>query len=89
MTQILKILNNDAFIAGTGFIMGFCYHVRFDKHTLKYPLTSMFNGSVYGFWTSIGAEIVSLVIPLPMKCVIPITTTASSIYSLFAKRHSY
>lgn len=87
--DILRSLNlgSDEVIETAGFMAGvFWRGLIKDKHNnyniLETPLTTMFDGCVYGSFIAIGALIVSTMMPPGAKPIIPIALGASVLYHM-------
>ena len=81
ITDIIKELNKDRAIILSGFALGFLWTFKANKKTLKYPLSTIFNGSINGFFCSIGALIVGIFIPFQIRFIIPMACASSIVYS--------
>lgn len=77
--SIVKNLNSENVIVGSGFMIGFMYDFKFNKKTLDNPLSTILNSLIGGFFCSLGASIVGSIIPYPYRMIIPCVATASCI----------
>jgi glucan phosphoethanolaminetransferase (alkaline phosphatase superfamily) len=80
MNNLIKKLSSENAILTSGFMIGFCHQFKFNKVTLEYPLTTTFQASIYGIFTSIGALFVADLLPGRMRIIIPIIATVSCAY---------
>ena len=77
---LFEKLNSVTVVQTSGFLLGFIYTVKFNKQTLKKPLTTILNASFKGIITAIGSLIVGGFLPPNVRFIIPIITTISCIY---------
>lgn len=78
--NLFQTLNSPRVVLGSGFMIGFVYDLKFNERTLEYPLSSIFNASIGGFITYLGAAIVHDFIPWRLRFIVPLTAGASCIY---------
>jgi len=80
LNTVLVKLNSDQSVSVSGFMIGFLYDFKFNRRTLHFPLSTIFNSAIAGFFTAIGAKIVSGFIPSNLKFIIPLMAIASCFY---------
>jgi hypothetical protein len=85
--SILQILNSDIAVRTSGFMVGFMYEFKFKRQTLDAPLSAILNASVSGFFTFLGAIIVSIFVPIPIRFIIPVTSTLACVYYKWKDLH--
>ena len=78
--KLLNVLNSEAVVLSSGFMFGFINGIGFNKDTLHSPLSTLFNASVYGFFTYLGVGFVSVFLPQPLHFLIPTLTASSCVY---------
>lgn len=83
ISTALAKLNSDQSVTLSGFMIGFIYSFKFNKRTLQYPLSTIFDSALSGFLTAWGADIVGNFIPPNLRFIIPLTAIASCIYYKF------
>jgi hypothetical protein len=83
LNTALATLNSNQVVYSSGFMIGFVYDFKFNKKTLHFPLSTIFNSAISGFFTAIGADIVSGFLPPSLKFIIPVAAIASCIYYKF------
>jgi hypothetical protein len=80
MRTLVTTLNSESVVVLSGFMIGFVNRVKFNTNTLENPLSSLFDASVLGFFTSLGAKIVASFLPSNLKFMIPTLAVLSCIY---------
>ena len=81
--QIFKYLNSETAIVNAGFLLGFMH--ASDK-IVETPLSTIFNASIQGALTSIGASIVGGFLPSGIRFIIPVAVFISCNQYLFNKK---
>ena len=71
-------------IVSYGFVAGAAWSIYSIENLVKYPLSTMFDCCIGGFFGSVGAAIVYDLVPEPFKIIVPITLGVSAVY-YFAK----
>lgn len=87
LTIIWTQLNSSTHIAISGFILGLLYHYISNKNSVSHPLTTIITGNLYGLSFAIIADIISRIIPSPLRIVIPSTIWYVCIYFLMNKKN--
>lgn len=80
ITSVITVLNSEQSVTISGFVNGFLYDFKFNTKTLQNPFATIFNASISGFITSIGAGIVGGFVPEELKFLIPLSAIASCVY---------
>ena len=78
--RILTTLSTPDAINVSGFMIGFMYRLKFTKETLDRPLSTLFDSSISGFFTLLGAQIVADFLPPQLRFFIPLLAVCSSVY---------
>lgn len=80
MNAFFQRLSSPRVISWSGFMVGFVYELKLNETTLEYPLSTIAGATLCGIITSFGAEILSSVIPVHMRFIIPASAGASCVY---------
>jgi hypothetical protein len=83
LSTALANLNSEQYVLSSGFMIGFIYSFKFNRRTLHYPLSTIFDSALSGYLTLWGAKIVSNYLPSNLRFIIPLAAIASCIYYKF------
>jgi len=78
--EMFKFLNSDSVVLTSGFLLGFIHSFKLNKETIERPYSTLGNASIDGFFTLIGAGVLSLLLPRSCLFLIPSTTLVSCTY---------